>query len=112
MIMQPADLSVAKSDLATGGGSCGTQTPFGSCAHSDGSECEDWLGSASSNAAYMSDCQSRANRVWSSSPCTHTGAVGGCAASIGGCLVTWSYSGSAATQKMGCESAGGTWLNP
>jgi len=99
-------------DMTTGGGSCGTMTPAESCAHTDGTECEDWTGSAASNAAYMSDCQGRAGRMYSSSPCSHVGAIGGCAASIGGCLVTWWYSGNAATQQSGCESAGGTWINP
>jgi hypothetical protein len=100
-------------DMATGGGgSCATATPAGSCGHTDGTECEDWSGSSASNAAFMSDCQSKSGRIYSASGCKHTGAVGGCAASIGGCLVTWYYSGDATTLQNGCASAGGTWVAP
>jgi hypothetical protein len=96
----------------TGGGAC-TSVPVGSCAHDDGSACEEWSGSAVSNAGFMADCQGRAGRTFSSSPCLRGGSIGACQADVGGCLTTWLYPpADKQVQKAGCESAGGTWLDP
>jgi len=102
----------------------GAETPacppplLGSCSSHTGLYCTEYAGvPPAGSAAIMSSCKGDPGEpdIWSSSGCSHAGAVGACKAMQQGvCAAVWvKIPGDARAEAMSmCAARGGTWVEP
>lgn len=105
--------SGAAQSNGTGGGCSAVQ---GSCRSHTGFFCYEYGGVPSAAlTTLMEECKGDPDEpdMWSSTACTHAGAVGGCRTMQGDtCAAVWAYVGTASDAKASCAQQGGTWVNP